>query len=478
MVMRPTELERKFSRRTLLRQVASMATTLAMPRVSNAVSTPAALPGNPLFPLLGVCDPHVRVFDDFIYLYASHDAAPDNREFVTHDWLVWKSSDLVQWECASILVPEDTYYRRPSTQCWATDAARRNGKYYFYFSMGAQEIGVVVGDTATGPWRDPLGKALIPAGSVATEARDPGILQERDGTSYLIFGTFDFYIARLNEDMISLAETPRLIEIRDKQGPYGRGKTDDKPYMHRRGDLYYLSWGSYYAMSDSAYGPFETRGALIQADHVDPEFNDRTNFDHSMKDLAGVPPESRAIDYLNYDRHGSFFELHGQWYFICNEQLLPGYTSFFRTSVLSYVHYHDNGDIAPIDLRRIGVGRYDAHRGIDAADCFSIVGGEIREWRDEFAVHIKQREATLTFPNVQNLRPRQKISIEGLADHGAMMIEVRCGTSAAPVVGRVVIRPERPVVTTHLENFSERNNLILEVDGRHAEGWLRRVTFG
>jgi hypothetical protein len=343
--------------------------------------------------------------------------------------------------------------------------------------MGARDIGVVVGDTAAGPWRDPLGKALIPAGSVATEARDPGILQEPDGTSYLIFGTFDFYIARLNEDMISLAEPPRLIEIRNKQGPYGPGKTDDKPYMHRRGELYYLSWGSYYAISDSAYGPFETRGALIRADHVDREFNDRTNFDHSMKNLAGVPPESRAIDYLNYDRHGSFFELRGQWYFICNEQLLPGYTSFFRTSVLSYVHYHDNGDIAPIELRRIGVGRYDAERGIDAADCFSVTGGEIREMGNGFAVQIKQRKATLTYPNVHNLRPRQKISIEGLANQGTMNIKIRCGAPDAPVVGQVVIRPERPVVTTRLENYSDCDNLILEVEGPHAEGWLRRVRF-
>jgi len=470
-------MEPKISRRSLLRHGACVATSLAIPRISFAASAPAASAGNPLFPLLGVCDPHVRVFDDVVYLYASHDAAPDNRNFVTHDWMVWRSSDLVRWECVSILVPEDTYYRQPSTQCWATDAAHRNGRYYFYFSMGPKEIGVVVGVTAAGPWRDPLGKALIPRGSVATEARDPGILQERDGTSYLIFGTFDFYIARLNEDMISLAESPRLIEVRDKQGPYGPGKTDDKPYMHRRGDLYYLSWGSYYAIGTSPYGPFETRGALIRSDHVDPEFNDRTNFDYSMQSLAGVAPESRAIDYLNYDRHGSFFELHGQWYFICNEQLLPGYTTFFRTAVLSYVHYYDNGDMAPIDLRRIGVGRYDAKRGIEAADCFALSGGEIRETVNGFVVEINRRKATLGFPGVQNIAAKQRISIEGLVIQGTMMIEVRCGSSTGPVVGRVVIRPGQPVATINLQNYSDRIHLILDVDARQGEGWLRRITF-
>ena len=90
----------------------------------------------------------------------------------------------------------------------------------------------VVSDAPAGPWRDPLGKALIAKGQVPTETRDPGILQEADGTSYIVFGTYDFYIARLSDDMISLAETPRRITIADPEGPYGLGKTDDKPFLH------------------------------------------------------------------------------------------------------------------------------------------------------------------------------------------------------------------------------------------------------
>lgn len=99
------------------------------------------------------------------------------------DWRVWHSTDLVDWKLVSVLQPDQTYFHNASTECWATDAARQNGKYYFYFPMGPRNIGVVEGPTAAGPWSDPLGKPLIADGLVKTEARDPGILQEADGTS-------------------------------------------------------------------------------------------------------------------------------------------------------------------------------------------------------------------------------------------------------------------------------------------------------
>ncbi|MCJ2180240.1 family 43 glycosylhydrolase, partial [Novosphingobium album (ex Hu et al. 2023)] len=210
--------------------------------------------GNPLLPGQGVCDPQVRVYGDTAYLYATHDARPASTGFTMHDWQIWSSKDLVDWQLSGTLRPEQTYFGKASTQCWATDAIHRNGLYYLYFSMGPKNIGVVVSEYPAGPWRDPLGKPLIAEGDVPTASRDPGILQEPDGTSYIVFGTFDFYIARLNPDMISLAEAPRRLQIDGIQGPYGAGKTDDKPFLHRRGRYYYLSWGSYYAIGESPYG--------------------------------------------------------------------------------------------------------------------------------------------------------------------------------------------------------------------------------
>ncbi|WP_380805663.1 hypothetical protein [Sphingobium tyrosinilyticum] len=43
------------------------------------------------------------------------------------------------------------YMRRTSSQCWATDAASRNGKFYLYFSIGPEDIGVVESGRPEGP---------------------------------------------------------------------------------------------------------------------------------------------------------------------------------------------------------------------------------------------------------------------------------------------------------------------------------------
>lgn len=79
----------------------------------------------------------------------------------------------------------------------------------------------MVADSPGGPWKDPLGKALLTEGLVPTDPYDPGIM-EVDGEYYIFFGVWDFYTARLNEDMISIAETPKKIIINNPRGPYNQ----------------------------------------------------------------------------------------------------------------------------------------------------------------------------------------------------------------------------------------------------------------
>jgi hypothetical protein len=171
-------------------------------------------PNNPIIPNRGVNDPHIRIIDGKAYLSATHDKSSDNTTFIMEDWWLWSSDDLVEWELVSALRPEDTYIGTPFSDCWATDFVERNGKYYWYFSEGNRQAGVVVGDDVTGPWKDPLGKPLLPADLTPTHEYDISILEDAGGVPYIVFGVWDFYIAELNEDMISLAETPRKIEIK------------------------------------------------------------------------------------------------------------------------------------------------------------------------------------------------------------------------------------------------------------------------
>ena len=81
---------------------------------------------NPIISKQGVCDPHVHIFNDRAYLYASHDA-PGEHMFDMYDWEIWSSADLVTWEKESAVRPEDTSMGA-SYECWAVDAAEKNGK--------------------------------------------------------------------------------------------------------------------------------------------------------------------------------------------------------------------------------------------------------------------------------------------------------------------------------------------------------------
>jgi arabinoxylan arabinofuranohydrolase len=92
--------------------------------------------GNPIVENIGLTDPHVVIFGDRAYIYATHDFDPKAKKFCMKDWWVWSSADLVNWRQEGTLRPEDTFLKRPFNDCWATFGVTRNGKYYCFFDVG------------------------------------------------------------------------------------------------------------------------------------------------------------------------------------------------------------------------------------------------------------------------------------------------------------------------------------------------------
>jgi len=129
-----------------------------------------------------------------------------------------------------------------------------------------------------------MGSSLNPP----TTIRDPCVFADDDGEQYIVFGTFVYYIARLGDNMMSLAETPQLLTIVNALGPYGANKTDDKPFLHKYGAVYYLSWGCFYAMASSPYGPYTYVGTVVNTTNISPAFrmNDTAGPWYSHQDYA------------------------------------------------------------------------------------------------------------------------------------------------------------------------------------------------
>ncbi len=375
---------------------------------------------NPVIPGMGVCDPHIHIFDGKMFLYASHDAEPDSRNFCMHDWQIWSSPDAVEWTLESTVHPED-FFMGPSDNCWAVDAAYRNGRYYYYFSDGSNRIGVAVSDNPGGPFRDALGKPLLDGSVTTTREYDPAVFEDDDGEYYLVFGApawcygegCGYFIARLSEDMISFAETPRKIEL-DHCG-------DDKSSLNKFAGKYYLSYGGFYAVSDCVYGPYRFMG-------------------HTAS----------TID------HSSFCEWNGQ---IFQAITVKEQTEMYRSSGLCYAHIKENGEIVTDPLIvEYGVGQYNSDwNRIEAEWYMKGVNVTKRENKCLFGFLVScTGKAVLSYPKIRNLSDKTGFSLDYYCIGGKASIEVRTGGENGPLLG--IINAENP--TDSYEWYCRRNDFF------------------
>ncbi len=399
---------------------------------------------NPIVPNKGLNDPHIHIFKDTAYVYASHDKSIDNKGFVMEDWWAWSSPDLVNWTERSVLKPEDTYIGANFNGCWATDVGYKNGKYYWYFSEMNEQTGVVVGDTPVGPWKDPLGKPLLTSDLTPTHEYDMAIFEEND-EHYIIFGVWDYYIAKLNSDMISLAETPKKIVINNPRGPYnpdGKNKdmpTDDKPFVHQFNGKYYLSWGCFYAMSDNLYGPYDYKDTIMKEESF----------------AEGYDAPTWPNGFLQ-GRHGSFFEWHNQWYYVYCD-ISQTENRYFRDSFISYIHYKENGEMATIRVDGVGVGQYDANRGsIEGEDYFKSKNlKKVQNTLGGFSIQPLNNDSYVVYPNIKNLKDKTILELEVLTD--AMVdVEVREDAPNGELLFTCNV-PKNDIHTFQNRQFSTKN---------------------
>jgi beta-xylosidase len=157
------------------------AATLLRPLLLLLAAAHRTLGANPLHAHVGMADPHMHIFNDKAYIYSTHDTWASGSHGLggccTGDWWVWESEDLVTWTNVSSL--HDWAWDPHPGQNWATDAAEKNGSYYWYVSMAGDTVAVAKGPSPHGPWSDPLGKPLLSAElgkslSPPAGIRDPG----------------------------------------------------------------------------------------------------------------------------------------------------------------------------------------------------------------------------------------------------------------------------------------------------------------
>ena len=233
---------------------------------------------NPLFTQRFGADPGVMKYNGRVYVYTTNDVIEyDSDGKVTENTYAQvnkinclSSEDLVNWtDHGAIPVAGTDGIAKWATCSWAPCAAHKtiNGKekFFLYFCNGGNGVSVLTADSPTGPWTDPLGKALItratPNCNDITWLFDPAVMVDDDGTGYLCFGggvpdgkdamPGTSRIVKLGDDMISLAGTPVTIEA-----PY----LFEDSGINKIGDTYYYTYCSNWKTAGNAYGM--TSGAI------------------------------------------------------------------------------------------------------------------------------------------------------------------------------------------------------------------------
>jgi hypothetical protein len=259
---------------------------------------------NPLITEPGMSDPHALVLDDVCYLFTGYDVGFGVSNWVMPEWRIYRSVDLQQWTQVGTISPADNYMGSGNTSCWAGDIVQRNGLFYWYFSNGNRDCGVMVADRPEGPYHDALGKPLA-------DSFDPTVFVDDDNTPYLVYGAHEYKIARLKENMIELAETPRPIPFANR----GAFPSMDKNSLHKHGNLYYLSCSGHYATSLSPYGPYTYRGTVGTGWQLESPY-----------------------------AHGDFFVWKGSWYHVwCRYR--DRRIARIRDCLIAPVHYLPDGSM-------------------------------------------------------------------------------------------------------------------------------------
>ncbi|MBR3494744.1 MAG: endo-1,4-beta-xylanase [Clostridia bacterium] len=344
-------------------------------------------------------DPWAMVYGDRVYLYMTGDQPVINADGTvkTNDYgnintiRVVSSDDLVNWQDhGEIRAAGRNGAARWAGNSWAPCAAWKTidgqDRFFLYFANSGGGIGVLTADSPTGPFTDPLGRALVsrstPICASVTWLFDPAVLVDDDGAAYLYFGggipspdkasaPGTARAVKLGEDMISLDGTPVAL---------------DPPWLfedsgiNRIGDTYVYSYCSnfnvpaagseqgfgsgeiVYMTSDQPLGPFTFAGRVLR--------NPGSYF--------GV----------GGNNHHCMFEFKGQWYITYHAATVDrdkGWNAGYRSTFVDALQMGEDGLPALSKGTLTGVPQVkplDPYRETEAETLAALAGAEVPETAD------------------------------------------------------------------------------------------------
>ena len=345
-----------------------------------ALAAGTAMAQNPFVQTWYTSDPAPMVSGDRIYVYTGHDE--DKADFFwMQEWRVYSSKDMVNWtDHGSPLALES--FSWADDRAWAAQCVERNGKFYWYVCAHSRlskgmAIGVAVGDTPTGPFRDALGKPLYENGS--WDHIDPTVMIDDDGQAWIMWGNPQVYYARLNDDMISFnGEVKKLDMTEEAFGSPAMNKREkgkkykdsyvEGPWLSKRNGKYQLLYAAggvpehiSYSTAPSPEGPWTYAGEIMP-----------------------------LSDTKSFTNHCGVADFKGHSYFFYHTGKLPGGGGFGRSVAVEEFKYNADGSfptIQPTDEGVSPIATFNPYEKVEA-ETMAFSKGVKTEQNEEVGVYV------------------------------------------------------------------------------------------
>ena len=335
---------------------------------------------NPFVQTWCTSDPAPMVHDGTMYVYTGHDE--DGADFFwMQEWRVYSTQDMVNWtDHGSPLALES--FSWADDRAWASQTVERNGKFYWYICAhsklsGGMAIGVAVGDSPTGPFKDALGKPLFENGS--WDHIDPTVFIDDDGQAWLMWGNPQCYYLKLNEDMISYSGELGLLDMTEEAfgAPVMSKREKDKkyidsyvegPWLTKRNGTYQLLYAAggvpehiSYSTAPSPTGPWKYAGEIMP-----------------------------LCDTKSFTNHCGVADYKGHSYFFYHTGKLPNGGGFGRSVAVEEFKYNADGSfptIMPTDEGVKPLEKFNPYRKVEA-ETMAFSKGVKTEQNDEVGVYV------------------------------------------------------------------------------------------
>ena len=335
---------------------------------------------NPFVQTWCTSDPAPMVHNGTMYVYTGHDE--DGADFFwMQEWRVYSTQDMVNWQDhGSPLALES--FSWADDRAWASQTIERDGKFYWYICAhskisGGMAIGVAVGDSPAGPFRDALGKPLFENGS--WDHIDPTVFIDDDDQAWLMWGNPQVYYLKLNRDMISyegeLGKLPMteeafggpMMKEREKGKTY-KDSYVEGPWLTKRNGTYQLLYAAggvpehiSYSTAPSVLGPWKYAGEIM--------------------------PLSNTNSFTN---HCGVADFKGHSYFFYHTGKLPQGGGFGRSVAVEEFKYNADGSfptIQPTDEGVKPIAEFNPYRKVEA-ETMAFSKGIKTEQNDEVGVYV------------------------------------------------------------------------------------------